>query len=260
MKTGLVRTRLIGTLIITFLALARGHIQGSVVVPGTSDPWLAGMPPGATASFNDFAPAQSPILVLGIPIIPGQAITWAATGIVGHPADPAGPDGASAVIYGHAGGSENGISDIVAPIDSLIGVFINDGAPDGSPAPSSLDFSTLSSQDYMTLFPGLKQTFFMGDGRTAGNLVQSVIVPPGATRLFLGTMDGHEWNNNVGQFAVGLGPNVGVPETAWNFGLFVVAVTCLTALAKRIGDVSEPRPTQTSPNPRRGNCLVSREN
>jgi hypothetical protein len=27
-------------------------------------------------------------------------------------------------------------------------------------------------------------------------------VPEGATRLFLGTMDGHEWANNLGQFTI----------------------------------------------------------
>jgi hypothetical protein len=26
------------------------------------------------------------------------------------------------------------------------------------------------------------------------------VVPNNATRLFLGTMDGHEWSNNVGSF------------------------------------------------------------
>jgi hypothetical protein len=48
----------------------------------------------------------------------------------------------------------------------------------------------------------LKQVFFIGDG-LAGDLGgQLVIAPPGATRLYLGTMDGGGWFNNTGEFSV----------------------------------------------------------
>jgi hypothetical protein len=227
MKTTVVHMGLPGAQIIILLAAASFHAQASVIVPGTSDPWLAGMPPGATASFNDVAPAQSPVLVLGMPIVPGEVITWTAVGLVGHPGDPAGPDGTSAIVYGHAGGPENGISDLVAPINSLIGVFLNDSRPDSSPAPSRLDFSTAATRNYLALSPVLRQTFFMGDGWTSDNAVQSIIVPLGATRFFLGTMDGFEWNNNVGQFAVDLDPNSHVPDTSWNVALLAMAVASL---------------------------------
>jgi hypothetical protein len=35
----------------------------------------------------------------------------------------------------------------------------------------------------------------MDDGTT-----QTFVVPQGATRLFIGTMDSYEWNNNVGKY------------------------------------------------------------
>ena len=46
----------------------------------------------------------------------------------------------------------------------------------------------------------LKQTFYVGDGLTSGGVQQGRIVPAGATRLYLGTMDGYEWSNNSGAF------------------------------------------------------------
>jgi hypothetical protein len=46
--------------------------------------------------------------------------------------------------------------------------------------------------------------FFIGDGRTGSGTgaVQQFIVPAGATRLFLGTVDGFGWNTNSGAFSV----------------------------------------------------------
>jgi hypothetical protein len=190
-----------------------------ITVFGTSDPWLAGMPNGSTASFNpgsgepaDVAPAQSPVLVNGIAITGGIILQWSAYGEVGHPGDVAGPDGATWInSYNHWTGAEHGISDITAPIDSLLGVFLAANPPNPS-APGGLDFSSAASRDYLSLSPVLQQVFFMGDGLTSGNLAQTIIAPTGATQLYLGTMDGYSWNNNVGGFCVSLNP-VPLPTT-----------------------------------------------
>jgi hypothetical protein len=119
----------------------------------------------------------------------------------------------------HYGGAENGIAGLTAPIGSLIGVFLDDAlpgmpkppvqpspAPPGPPpvplAPPFSLFDTQASRDYLSLSPVLKATFFIGDGRTSTGESQVVIAPPGATRLFLGTMDGYGWYSNGGQFQV----------------------------------------------------------
>jgi hypothetical protein len=64
----------------------------------------------------------------------------------------------------------------------------------------------------------LKQPFFIGDGRTSSNVIQQVIPPLGATRLYLAVTDGVGWNNNTGQFNVtvnGLaGPLLAPPAVA----------------------------------------------
>ena len=52
----------------------------TVDVPGTADPWLAGMPSGATASGGDVAPTQSPVLVSALTVSAGARLSFSATG------------------------------------------------------------------------------------------------------------------------------------------------------------------------------------
>ena len=56
--------------------------------------------------------------------------------------------------------------------------------------------------------------FVIGDGTNSLGAIQRVTVPDGATRLFLGTMDGSGWYNNPGSFSVFVsGANNGLPIT-----------------------------------------------
>jgi hypothetical protein len=167
------------------------------------------MPDGSTANL-DVAPAHSPVLVTGIGVIPGAAYSFSATGAVRNGGDPlvfAGPEGDAPIEKEF--GSENGIAILNAPINSLIGVFLDSSQPNTSAAPSGLDFSTMASRDYFSLLPLLKQPFFIGDGLTSSNIVQQVIAPTGASRLYLGTMDGSGWYNNEGSFIVEVVPEPG---------------------------------------------------
>lgn len=184
-------------------------------VSGRHDPWLAGMAAGATASYNDSAPDESP---RAITLPAGSAGTYltftSVTGSVGNSPTSSvgfGGDGRTSEIYSHGADSpggptpaaENGVADIQAPICSLLGLFLNDSAPNTSAAPASKDYSTTASRDATTYNSlALKQPFFIGDGLTSSGTVQQFKVPAGATRLFLGPMDGHEWSNNKGSFTV----------------------------------------------------------
>ena len=92
----------------------------------------------------------------------------------------------------------------------LAGVFLTDNAPT-APAPASLDFSSTSlGTAFSELSPLLQQTFYIGDGRTGEGTgsVQTFWVPDGATRLFLGIVDGayfvggpDYYDNNDGSFS-----------------------------------------------------------
>lgn len=184
----------------------------SLTVPASADPWLAGMPDGSTASFEDVAPGQSPVLyAISSPQI--VAVSVSASGLTHHgPGIFRNADGdPSLAVFSHDGGAENGISDVLAPISSLLGVFLDDTQPDLSPAPGWLDFSTAASRDYISLSPALKQVFFFGDGLTSSAQPQGVALPAGATRLFLGTMDGYGWWNNVGELDVSVFPLITDP-------------------------------------------------
>ena len=173
-------------------------------VLGTSDPWLAGMPNGATASSGDVAPAQSPAEMVDLQVSPGQFLIFSASGKVGHIATATrfGPEGDTSRVVVHREGAENGISSCRAPINSLVGVFLGPGLPSLTPAPVSLNFESQAARDYASLSPALKQVFFIGDGLTSTGSTQGIRVPPGATRLFLGPMDGFSWYDNVGAFIV----------------------------------------------------------
>jgi Flp pilus assembly protein TadG len=124
-------------------------------------------------------------------------------------------------------GSENNISNIESPLNSMVGVFTNttfdsNGNPTGgipsqeSAAPPGLDFSSQNARDYQsgttqsssvasemsggTIEPQMRQSFYIGDGQTSSGNQETIIVPANATTLYLGTMDGHEWSNNQGGF------------------------------------------------------------
>ena len=197
-----------------------------VIVPGTSDPWLAGMPNGSTASAGgggfDIAPTHSPVEVLGLPFGAGDLLFFSATGTVDHcdfgGCGLNGPEG-EASSNSHSAGVQNGIGDVLAPTDSLIGIFLGPMAPNLTPDPGAvLDFSSVAARNFSTLSPLLEQPFFIGDGlMNDGLTVQLFDVPTGATRLFLGTMDGFGWFNNVGAFEVTVGVEddvTAVPEPA----------------------------------------------
>lgn len=194
-------------------------------VPGTSDPWLSGMPDGSTASgFTpidpgvDVAPSQSPVQITELSVVPGSAYAFSVSGLVTNaPSHPlCGPDGNPSEFTAHYAGPQNGIADLTAPVNSLVGIFLGEDQPNVSPPPTALNFGTSASLDYLTLEPLLKQPFFIGDGLTSSGTRQQIIAPSGATRIFLGTMDGWEWFNNIGSFTVEIVPE---PATLLLLGL-----------------------------------------
>ncbi len=195
------------------VAAVMGGQSAPFTLPGNSDPYLDGMPPGSTASYDDTTSNSPPYQVTSIPVIPGSYITLTnVTGQVRH--DPKlaydGADGNAGFILDHGtdspGGptpsAENGIADAIMPIDALLGVFLDNNAPNTSPAPPTRDYTnpaTRNQAQYNDI--DLKQPFFIGDGMTSSGVTQQFLVPPNATRLFLSTWDGHEWQNNGGSFS-----------------------------------------------------------
>lgn len=179
----------------------QAKLVSRVRVPGTANPYLAGMPEGTRSSHGDMAPRNSPAL---ISLPPGSAaVAFEADGRVAHgPIDQHRhePPGGSEFTR-HESGAENGISDLQAPYNSLVGVFLSEDRPDQSAAPAQLKLRR-AGRDIVKVSPQLRQLFYIGTGRTKSGAIRSFAVPRGATRLFLGVMDGYEWNNNDGEFGV----------------------------------------------------------
>ena len=217
------------TLLAALLLAASSAFAQTIIVPGTSDLWLAGAPDGTVASGDDLAPAQSPALVSSIS--GGSFYSFSVTGWVNNSAGATsgpGPDGDITVVISHADGAENGISSLTAPINSLIGVFTT-GAPPSSPG-VDLVFGNAASLNFDSITPTLNQAFFIGDGLTSTAQLQTFQAPTGASRLFLGTMDGYQWSNNSGEFKV---TATAIPEPSTYAALCGVAALTIVVIRRR---------------------------
>jgi hypothetical protein len=166
----------------------------------TANPFLSGMPRGTVASSPNphnnpdragtsrTSPGNSPFAVQGLGVAENSVYTFdSIAGTARH--DPNLP-------YFQPDGEL--IADMKAPINALVGVFLDDNASNTTPAPANLDFSTAQSRNFNKLEPKLKQIFWIGDGKNSGGQHQEFVAPEGATRLFLATWDFYEWNNNAG--------------------------------------------------------------
>jgi Ca2+-binding RTX toxin-like protein len=136
----------------------------------------------------------------------GQSFTFEATGKVdffnGTSTSRAfGPDG------GNPDGSTllsiQGISGYQGPEGALVGVFLTDKNPSGEVAPETLNFTSSGlGNAFSSLAPKIGQVFLIGDGY-AGNGnggLQRFVAPSGATRLFVGTVDGFFFDGQPGAY------------------------------------------------------------
>jgi len=181
------KTHMIGA--VSALVLAAGSAgAGAVTVPGTSNPFLAGAPSGATVTYVttdvDTAPGESPV---GVAVTPGGLINISdVTGTLSNGPCCAfdGPTGGAAT--DSTAFTASGFTELVSgftglPLNSLIGVFYGPNPAD----------------------PGVDSVFEIGNGGV-------FTVPVGATELYLGTVDSYQYNNNLGAFSA----QVSVPEPA----------------------------------------------
>ena len=156
----------------------------NVSVPGSSDIFGAG---------HATAPAGGSLPPLAIEFAPGPdkfinflSVTGSVTS-AGYPFEP----GGSPLFCPTDVNSMAGIAGIVADRTLfLTGVFLD--AVEPAIAPARLDFSTNGlGREFAVLSPAIAQTFYIGYGKTLTNMgaCQRFVVPPTATRLFLGIVD-----------------------------------------------------------------------
>ncbi len=157
--------------------------------------------------------------------------------------------GFGGVVFGPGGNSLagssltafGGISSYAGPQGPLVGVFLDDNVPSGSPPPG-LDFTPGGlGIDFASLSPALGQVFYIGDGKTSGGEFQSFVAPGGATRLALGIPDGFGfvsapgwYDDNDGGYRVRIGVNEvpAIPEPG-TYALMALGLASLSLVARR---------------------------
>lgn len=206
------------------IALITGD-DATTYVSAKGNPWLAGMPSGTVCTDFRTSPSEqdtagtgpndksSPAVIYlsSLNISAGTTIT--VDGVTGQSSFGGGytdADGNPLLTcnlgspafgnYTYYTSAMNGMSNLHAPVNSVVAVFLSDDAPNSGSAPSPLDFASAASRDYISIAPALKQVFFVGDGRRSNGEVQQIVVPAGATRLFICSMDGWQYNNNTGGY------------------------------------------------------------
>lgn len=96
---------------------------------------------------------------------------------------------------------------------ALVGMFLEDTLPASAPPPLRFYVSNNTqggiATNFRVLFPKIGQVFFIGDGLTGtgSGAVQRFMVPPTATHLYLGYVDGsggipQGYFNNIGALRV----------------------------------------------------------
>lgn len=153
-------------------------------------------------------------------------------GYVDYP--PANTDGFNTDINSYGGISGLRLIEAVSAnrrVMFLAGVFLNDTEPSGA-APTRLDFSsTALGTNFASLSPSLNQAFFIGDGLTGtgSGSRQLFFIPDTATRLFLGFIDGADfqgdptfYSNNDGSFTVSFTTVPEIDPTSFGNALVLV--------------------------------------
>ncbi len=176
-------------------------------VPGMANIWLAGTPNGTSIHYHkgkdDAMPGQGPLLA--VPDVKecfkaGAKLYFRVSGQISHGGSPVtSADGTSNENAAHERAAFLGKSNITAPYNALLAVFLGDEDPSSQSPPPDLSFASQVEKDYATLSPKKGQVFFLGDGKTSAGKFQKIVVPEGVTRLYLGIMDSFEWNNNSGE-------------------------------------------------------------
>jgi hypothetical protein len=179
---------------------------GWISVPGRANPYFAGSGSNSSIYYSgkgtDYFSSEKPVQFIpnnASCLEGGAKIYFNVSGSVHHGGSGSNADGASRIEW-HQRGSHFGKSDMRAPLNSLVGVFLGPSLP--NVAPGSLDFGNSSARNYLSLSPVLGQIFFIGDGLTSLGQKQIIVVPPGTTRLYLAVWDVYEWKNNSGSFGV----------------------------------------------------------
>jgi hypothetical protein len=130
----------------------------------------------------------------------GYKLIFNISGTISHGGGGQTTDGDGQINYvvSHDLGAVFGKSNFNVPINSFLGVFLDDADPSALPSPAAKTYASQAERDFASQSPELRQIFYIGDGKTSTGANQITIVPAGATRLYFAIADIGQWNNNTG--------------------------------------------------------------
>ena len=118
-------------------------------VHGKGNLYLAGMPDGTSIAYNvstDYAPSESPVLVepdVESCLKVGSKLYFDISGTISHGSSAAtNADGKLSYISDHEKKAWLGKSNVTAPLNAMMGVFLGEGDPSLQVAPPALSFAT----------------------------------------------------------------------------------------------------------------------
>jgi hypothetical protein len=164
-------------------------IEVKRVVDSLANPWLAGLteiPDGTDGVFPPVVDLHG-ALVVTFPNVEGEISCYFFAACTG------GADGQPTSAPGEPGRTTYlplaGIAGLVdGPYNYYqIGVFLSEPPVVGDVPPASLDFT--DRHEFHVVRPGLRQPFFIGDGRTERGMLQRFVIPRHARWLYLGVGD-----------------------------------------------------------------------
>ena len=168
---------------LTLMGGAAGAATTNLFVPGTADPVLAGAPAGASVTYS--SPGYYAAVGSNMNESP---VSFAVTG---------GEKLTFSNVTDEGAGNCSGCTSVGPPIS--LAPFTASGF-----TPLVTNF-TLPINGLVGLFNTTSPTLFSVSNGT-------IFAPTGATELYLGTVDGWQWNNNVGGYNLSI--TAGVPEPA----------------------------------------------
>ena len=169
------------------------YAKDSVHFAGLTSP--IPVPPGQTAGdyYGDLTDPDVIPSYIDLSVFSGPLLDITAAGEWNHSVDASkasGPEGRGFQQATYSQYEYFGIGGLDADLNMLVGVFTNAIGPAPTRAPAGLSLG-----DDMTT-PLVNQAFAIGAS------LSNVVIPAGATRLYLGMHDGFEWTNNSGSVEV----------------------------------------------------------
>jgi hypothetical protein len=200
----------------TAVAITVVDDAASTTVSATGSLYLAGLPAGGSTAFGDTTYNANPNQVTAIDVVPGTWVSFTNTSgscsILPGTTPYVNANGESTRPLHHGQnqdganwgiGPENGIADAIIPGAALTGIFVTDTSPATLTAPTRVrdwgNASLANQASYTDL--QTREPFLIGTGATTGGQTKQFLVPPGATKLYLGVWDGVANYNNGGSFS-----------------------------------------------------------